>query len=88
MEQVSNNSSARLRWTQHFKEFSTMTTLDRRTVIAMIYSILVKDKNDLVITFRYQAEYVQVLERLDRLGKLPPDLRKILLALMMGREAA
>ena len=89
MERVSSNSSARLRWTQHFKAFSAMTTLDRRAVIAMVQSIQVKGKNDLVITFRYQIEYAQVLERLDRLGKLPPDLREILLALtQMGKEAA
>ena len=88
MERVSNNSSARLRWTQHFKEFSTMTTLDRRTVIALIHSIQVNGKNDLAITFRYQSEYVQVLDRLNRLGKLPPDLREILSALLMGMEAA
>ena len=89
MERVSNNSSARLRWTQHFKAFSAMTTLDRRAVIAMVQSIQVKGKNDLVITFRYQIEYAQVLDRLDRLGKLPPDLREILSVLtQMGKEAA
>ena len=89
MERVSNSSSARLRWTQHFKEFSAMTTLDRRAVIALVQSIQVKGKNDLVITLRYQIEYVQVLKRLDRLGKLPPDLREILSVLtQMEKEAA
>ena len=89
MERVSNNSSARLRWTQHFKEFSAMTTLDRRAVIALVQSIQVKGKNDLVITFRYQIEYAQVLKRLERLGKLPADLREILLVLtQMEKEAA
>ena len=89
IERVSSNSSARLRWTQHFKAFSAMTTLDRRAVIAMVQSIQVKGKNDLVITFRYQIEYAQVLERLNRLDKLPPDLREILSVLtQMGKEAA
>ena len=46
-------------------------------------------KNDLVITFRYLIEYVKVLKRLDRLGKLPPDLREILDTLLaMEKEAA
>ena len=67
MELVTNNSSSRLRWTQHFKAFSAMTTLDRRAVIAMVQSIRVRGKNDLVITFRYLIEYVKVLKRLDRL---------------------
>ena len=52
MDLVTNNSSSRLRWTQHFKEFSAMTTLDRRAVIAMVQSIRVEGKNDLVITLQ------------------------------------
>ena len=72
------NSSSRLRWTQHFKEFSAMTTLDRRAVIALVQSIRVNAKDDLVITLRYHIEYVKVLKRLDEMGKLPPDLKDIL----------
>lgn len=41
MELVTNNAGSRLRWTRHFKEFSAMTTLDRRAVIAMVQSIKV-----------------------------------------------
>lgn len=78
MELVTNDSSSRLRWTQHFKKFSAMTTLDRRAVIALIQSIRVNAKDDLVITLRYQIEYVKVLKRLDEMGKLPPDLREFL----------
>ena len=88
MELVTNNASARLRWTQHFKEFSAMTTLDRRAVIAMVQSIRVKGKNDLVITVRYLIEYVKVLKRLDRMGKLTPDLREILDALTAAEKEA
>ena len=88
MELVTNNSSSRLRWTQHFKEFSAMTTLDRRAVIAMVQSIRVNGKNDLVITFRYLIEYVKVLKRLDRLGKLTPDLREILNTLTAEEKEA
>ena len=37
----------------------------------------------------YLIEYVKVLKRLDRLGKLPPDLREILDTLLaMEKEAA
>ncbi len=78
MELVTNNSSSRLRWTQHFKAFSAMTTLDRRAVIAMVQSIRVRGKNDLVITFRYLIEYVKVLKRWTGWGNFPPDLREIL----------
>ena len=86
---VTNNASARLRWTQHFKKFSAMTTLDRRAVIATIQTIRIMGKDDLQITFRYHAEFVQTLERLDRFGKLPPDLRKVLDTLRaMAKEAA
>ena len=88
MELVTNNSSSRLRWTQHFKEFSAMTTLDRRAVIAMVQSIRANGKNDLVITFRYLIEYIKVLKRLDRLGKLTPDLREILNTLTAEEKEA
>ena len=89
MELVINNASDRLRWTQHFKKFSTMTTLDRRAVIATIQSIRIMAKDDLQITFRYQAEFVQTMERLDRIGKLPPSLRELLDTLRaMAKEAA
>ena len=89
MELVTNNACARLRWTQHFKEFSTMTTLDRRAVIATIQTIRIMGKDDLQITFRYHAEFVQTLERLERFGKLPPSLRELLDALRaMAKEAA
>ena len=74
MEQVTNSTSDRLRWTQHFKEFSTMTTLDRRAVIALIQSIRVMGKDDLKITYRYQMEYLKVLKKLEERDKLPPSL--------------
>lgn len=57
MDAVKNNTSERLKWAQHFKRFSTMTQLDRRAVIALIQSIRVVSKTELVITFRYQMEY-------------------------------
>ena len=88
MELVTNNSSSRLRWTQHFKEFSAMTTLDRRAVIATVQSIRVNAKDDLVITFRYQNEYVKVLKRLDRMEMLPPDLREVLDTLVAAEKEA
>ena len=89
MELVTNNSSSRLRWTQHFKEFSAMTTLDRRAVVALVQSIRVEGKHELAITFRYHIEFFQVLKRLDQMGKLPPDLREVLNDLMaMDKEAA
>ncbi|MCI9350191.1 MAG: recombinase family protein [Oscillibacter sp.] len=88
MELVTNNSSSRLRWTQHFKEFSAMTTLDRRAVIATVQSIRVNAKDDLVITFRYQNEYVKVLKRLDRMEMLPPDLREVLDTLAAAEKEA
>ena len=69
IEKAVNNNSDRLRWTQHFKAFSTMTELDRRAVIAMVQSIRVVDKENLEITFRYKSEYEQTLEKLARSAK-------------------
>ena len=58
-----HNSDDRQRWMQHFKQFSTMKELDRRAVIALIQSIRVLGKQELDITYRYQAEYEQELGR-------------------------
>ena len=69
IEKAVNNNSDRLRWTQHFKAFSTMTELDRRAVIAIVQSIRVVGKEDLEITFRYKSEYEQALEKLARSAK-------------------
>lgn len=88
MELATDNGSSRLRWTQHFKEFSAMTTLDRRVVIALVQSIRVTGKNDLVITFRYHIEFIQALKRLEQMGKFPPDLRDILNALTAAEKEA
>ena len=89
MDRAADHTSDRLRWTQHFKEFSAMTTLDRRAVVALIQSIRVEGKHELAITFRYHIEFFQVLKRLDQMGKLPPDLREVLNNLMaMDKEAA
>lgn len=70
MELTLDNAGSRLRWTQHFKEFSTMTELDRRAVIALIQSIQVMGKADINIIFRYQMEYEQALERLAQASSL------------------
>ena len=64
MLEVTNNSSERLKWTAHFKQFATMTELDRRAVIGLIQSIRVVSKKDLQITFRYQMEYESALSEL------------------------
>ena len=59
-----NFTNDRLKWVQHFKQFSTMTELDRRAVIALIESIMVISKTELKITFRYQLEYEAALYKL------------------------
>ena len=80
MDQELNSVSDRLRWTQHFKQFSDMTTLDRRAVIALIQSIRVCGKNVLDITYRYQMEYEKVLVKLAKRSELPP----LLIAMLPG----
>ena len=84
MDRELDCTSDRQRWTQHFKQFSTMTTLDRRAVIAMIQSIRVSGKKTLDITYRYQMEFDKALVKLARRGELPPD---ILPELAKAREA-
>ena len=45
-------------------EFSNLTELDRRAVIALVQSIKGIDKTGLEITFRYDMEYQAAKEKL------------------------
>ena len=74
MERISRNENGRLKWTQHFKAFSNMTTLDRRAVIALIDSIRVLGKTSLDIRFRYKLEMDAALKTLARHTNIPPSL--------------
>ena len=88
MDKAVNNTSDRLRWTQHFKEFSTMTELDRRAVIALIQSIRVVGKDDFEITYRYHMEYEESVDKLARAGKLPPSLMLLIPTIAAAAKGA
>jgi DNA invertase Pin-like site-specific DNA recombinase len=47
----------RLRWIEQFKNFESLTDLDRRAVVNLIKSIRVVNKKELHITFNYQADF-------------------------------
>lgn len=74
MDRVTQNDSGRLKWTQHFREFSNMTVLDRRSVIALIECIRVLGKTSLDIRFRYKLEMDAALKTLAKHTDLPPSL--------------
>ena len=57
LDETLNNSADRMKWARDFREFETMTTLDRRAVVALIDSIRVIGKKELEINFRYQLEF-------------------------------
>ena len=59
-----DSTSARQRWAQHFKQFSAMTRLDRRAVIALIRSVKVLGKTEFDIAFRFELEYEAAKKRL------------------------
>lgn len=64
MERAAGGAGDRLRWVRHFQEFSNLTELDRRAVIALVQSIKVIGKTELEITFRYDMEYQAAKEKL------------------------
>ncbi len=64
MERTMDSTSARQRWAQHFKQFSAMTRLDRRAVIALIRSVKVLGKTEFDIAFRFELEYEAAKKRL------------------------
>ena len=57
IKEVTENSSERNHWIQHFKQFSQMEKLDRRAVVHLIRSIKVIGKTEVLIEFNYQDEY-------------------------------
>lgn len=64
MEQTLDNSNSRLKWVQQFREFETMTELDRRAVVTLVQSIRVISKAEIKINFRFQDEYDSTLKML------------------------
>ena len=64
MKQALDNSNDRLKWVKQFREFETMSTLDRRAVVTLIQSIRVISKSELKINFRFEDEYKNALKLL------------------------
>lgn len=64
MEQALNSSNDRLKWVKQFREFETMSTLDRRAVVTLIQSVRVISKTELKINFRFEDEYKDALKML------------------------
>jgi DNA invertase Pin-like site-specific DNA recombinase len=63
---VVEGKSERLRWTEHFKQFGSLSELDRRAVANLIHSIHVVSKTELTVTFHYQAEYENTISLIQR----------------------
>jgi hypothetical protein len=64
LNEVLSGNSERLRWTEHFKRFEGLTTLDRRCITNLIQNIKVVSKTEMQVTFNYQAEYETALNLL------------------------
>ena len=57
MTDALENSDTRTRWINIFKQFATLETLDRKSVIQLIQKIRVVGKTKLEISFNYQDEF-------------------------------
>ena len=53
-------------WVRHFEQFSSMTELDRRAVVTLIQSVMVRNKKEIDVSFRFQDEYENTLKMLSR----------------------
>jgi len=56
----------RVAWLEHFKEFSNLKSLDRKTVINLIHTIKIISKIEMEIAFAYQAEFETALSIIQR----------------------
>lgn len=61
LENVTNNTSERLKWVEHFKRYEGLEELDRKVVIHLIQSIRVIGKSMYDITFNFDDEYKKAL---------------------------
>ena len=65
LDECMNNTSKRVQWIEHFKQFENISEIDRSTVIQLIMSIHIYDKKHLQITFNYKDEYEQAVAALE-----------------------
>ena len=69
LNDVLENRSERMRWTQHFKKFSTLQALERKAVVHLIQYIKVHGKSEsgmrIDIRFNYQDEYQKAMALMD-----------------------
>jgi len=61
LESLTNNTSERLKWMEHFKRFEGLEELDRKAVIHLVKSITVLGKSEYDISFTFGDEYKNAL---------------------------
>lgn len=61
---IKENTSERMKWMEHFKQFEGIADIDRSVVIQLIHSITVTGNHELHIKFRYESEYENALNLL------------------------
>lgn len=61
------NKTERLKWIEYFKKFENIKSIDRKTVIELISSIVIFDKQSLQINFNYSEEYESALTILNEM---------------------
>jgi len=64
-EQAKANEDEKMRWMEHFKNFSEMETLSRSTMVQLIQHITIGAEMEIHIKFRYQSEYENALRILN-----------------------
>lgn len=64
---IFRNICGRNNWIEHFLKFGQIKELDRRLVVSLIKDIQVTAQGNLVVTFWFEDEYRQVIEKSNRL---------------------
>jgi DNA invertase Pin-like site-specific DNA recombinase len=66
MDDILAGTSEHMQWIEHFKQYSDIPELDRKTVVQLISCIRILSKNEIEITFNWQDEFKKVLSFLKR----------------------
>ncbi len=61
LDDVMNNRGENFKWIEHFKKYSDLKEINRKSVIQLIQSVKVFSKNEIQINFNYQLEYEKAL---------------------------
>ncbi len=64
LEEIQSGKGMGLSWIEHFKKYSKFENIDRKSVVSLINSIIIKNQNEIQVKFNYQLEYEKMRDKI------------------------